>query len=150
MCCTKLSCLLTGRGPEVLADDDLVLLFGVHFLVDDKMLLSREVSELVRLEKQEAELLRQQRQDEIEKSVRNQLLQHRQGHMQVSFNPGAPHGGYNPATDLRRPARATGSGGPQSGEEDQPTIRSSDEIDWTDLKAASEAHRKERRAKYGV
>jgi hypothetical protein len=113
----------------------------------DKVLLSPQVSELVALEKREAELIRQQRQDEIEKSVHNQLPQQRPGHMQGSFNPAGPHGGYEPGTDVRRPARATG--GP-SADEDQPTIRSSDEIDWTDLKAASEAHRKERRAKYGA
>jgi hypothetical protein len=39
MCCTKFSCLLPGRGPKILAHDDLVFLLGVAFFVDKEQAL---------------------------------------------------------------------------------------------------------------
>jgi hypothetical protein len=85
-------------------------------------------------------------------------------------NPLRGTAGYDAGLDDRRPARAHASGGPQSGEEDQPVIEDANDVlerltkagmaagksraramsDAAMSKEFSEAHQKERARKYGV
>jgi hypothetical protein len=127
----------------------------------DKVLYSRSVTDLVQAERQLAE---------VAKLAGGTLPQHR-ATTDIDFsNPLRGSAGYSTARDGRPPGRAHASGGPQSGEEDQPVIEDANDVlerltkegmraGKSHAKAMSDAamspefsaaHRKERARKYGA
>jgi hypothetical protein len=126
----------------------------------DAVLFGPNTREIVRLESQIDDVVK----------AKNTLPQPRST-ADIDFsNPLRGTAGYDAGLDDRRPARAHASGGPQSGEEDQPVIEDANDVlerltkagmaagksraramsDAAMSKEFTEAHQKERAQKFGV